>query len=205
MKFNKNKQTINYTIVLLLLVASLAGCNKYLTGQAYSRNYQTTDEEQEHITKSLLTSTKYASISKEQNVRVLRVAPTAIYKDYAKKPVRRTASIIIFNYDTGRAMRILYDPSTNIILREDLLSGRPQASKEEIKDAVDIINSDPKNAVLLSSGSEISGGFIVDGPPQMPAHHRFIQMKIVNSDHSTVQRLLIVDLTVRTIALSRDF
>jgi hypothetical protein len=113
------------------------------------------------------------------------------------------ASIVLFNYTVGKAVRLLVDASTGEILTEEPIRGRPQPSEEEIQEAAKIIKQNPALGRMLQDGSILEGGFIADGPIGTPQRHRFIQMHVLTSNRRTLQRLVVVDLTSGTIAESR--
>ena len=96
------------------------------------------------------------------------------------------------------------DWSNGAVLRQELLRGRPQPSEEERQEARQIIRADPEHARMLEAGSVIEGGFIVDAPRLESTRDRFLQFQILTSDRLGLQRVVIVNLTSRRIAESRQ-
>src|ERR1039457_2308474 len=107
----------------------------------------------------------------------------------------RTITIIAFDYTSGTASRIVRDEKTGAVLSDQRLPGRPQSSREEFKEAIEIISRDGNLSGLLSAGAITEGGFIVDGPPDHPSQHRYIQIRLLTPDRGKVLRVVVVDLT----------
>jgi hypothetical protein len=94
------------------------------------------------------------------------------------------------------------DATRGELLANERLPGRPQSSREEFTEAVEIIRRDPEVARLLDEGAVPDGGFIVDDPAG--SRRRMIQLKLLSTDRRTLLRSIIVDLTQRVIASSAD-
>jgi hypothetical protein len=116
-----------------------------------------------------------------------------------------TVMIIAFDYATGAAFRIVRDETSGKVLYEQQLPGRPQSSREEFKEAVEIIGRDPKLAGFIRDGAVTEGGFIVDGPPGHPSQDRYIQIRLLTPDRSRLLRVVLVDLTVSVVAAASDW
>jgi hypothetical protein len=163
-----------------------------------------TSEEKKQIISRLLESPRVAAMLRNQRYRVLSVALAPESKeDTVERRGQRIAALILFNYSSGKATRFLVDSSNGDVLAEEALHGRPQPSEEETQAAIKIVRQDPSLARLLSDKAVIDGGFAVDGPIGAKPHHRFIQFQILSADRLRLQRMVIVDLTDETIALSR--
>lgn len=115
----------------------------------------------------------------------------------------RVARVVLFNYDAGKATRLLVDASSGEILTEELMRGRPQPSEEEIQEAFKIIRQDRELSRALQENGAPESGFVVDGPPGAPSLHRFIQIQLLSPDRLRLRRVVVVDLTAGTIVSSK--
>jgi hypothetical protein len=116
---------------------------------------------------------------------------------------RRVARVVVVDYAGGQATRLLVDAATAEVLTQQPIRGRPQASEEEKQDAIKIIRQEPELARLLDGKAIIEGGFLVDGPRNSPARHRFLQVQLLTADRTHLQRTVLVDLTAGTIATAK--
>jgi hypothetical protein len=57
---------------------------------------------------------------------------------------------------------------------------------------------------MLEAGGVLEGGFVVDAPMRQSMRDRFIQFQILTSNRLGLQRVVIVNLTNRRIAESRQ-
>ena len=124
------------------------------------------------------------------------------------------ATIVLFDHTASEARQIEIDASTGDVLADRTLPGRPQSSREEFNDAIEIIRGDDELARLLDQGAVADGGFIVDdddptrgrhGTPDQDSsfpRHRLIQLKLLSPDRFTLLRSIVVDLTEHVIASS---
>jgi len=108
-------------------------------------------------------------------------------------------------YTSGTASRIVTDEKTGAVLSEQRLPGRPQSSREEFREAVEIIGRDSDLSSLLSDGAIAEGGFIVDGPPDHPSRHRYIQIRLLTPDRGKMLRVVLVDLTIGAVASAKNW
>lgn len=137
-----------------------------------------------------------------QRRKVLSVtAPADTEAIPTEKGRRPLARLVIFNYDEGRAAKLLVDASTAEVLVEQPIRGRPQRSEEEKQDAIKIIRRDPELNRLLQANAIFEGGFVVDGPRGAPSKHRFLQLQLLTADRLHLHRTITVDLTAGTIAI----
>jgi hypothetical protein len=107
-------------------------------------------------------------------------------------------TVVLFDHTALEARRVVIDAISNELLANDLLPGRPQSSREEVQEAVEIVRRDPDLARLLDQGGVLDGGFIVDDP--VGSRRRMIQLKLLTTDRQTLLRSITVDLTLRVIA-----
>lgn len=114
-------------------------------------------------------------------------------------------TLIIFDYATGTASRIVLDASRRKLLREQTLPGRPQSSPKEFQKAIEIISRERKLSHFLTSGAVPEGGFIVDGPPDYPSQDRYIQIRLLSADRRSLLRLVLVDLTRGAVVSDRPW
>jgi len=119
------------------------------------------------------------------------------------KGPNHTATMVRVNYATGTACRVVVDESSKTVLREQQFPGRPQSSRQEFKEAVRIIGQDPSLAGFIANGAVPEGGFIVDGPSGHPPNDRYIQIRLLSPDRSTLLRVTLVDLTAEVVASAR--
>lgn len=112
-------------------------------------------------------------------------------------------TLIVFNYATGTASRIVLDGSSRKVLREQTLPGRPQSSRKEFREAIEIVRRDRKLGHFITSGAVPEGGFIVDGPAGHPSQDRYIQVRLLSPDRRSLLRLVLVDLTLGVAASDR--
>ena len=111
-----------------------------------------------------------------------------------------TITSIAFDYTSGTATRTVRDEETGAVLSEERLPGRPQSSREEFEEAVESISREKNLSGLLSAGAITEGGFIVDGPPDHPTQHRYIQIRLLTPDRGKVLRVVVFDLTIGAVA-----
>jgi len=105
-------------------------------------------------------------------------------------------TLFVFDYATGTASRIVLDGSRQKVLREQKLPGRPQSSRKEFQQALEIVRRDRKLGHFITEGAVPEGGFIVDGPPDYPSQDRYIQVRLLSPDRHSLLRLVLVDLTL---------
>lgn len=160
-----------------------------------------TSQEQTQIINRFLANPRVVERMRNQRVRVLSLVSGLTDKEItAPRHANRIAKAVVFNYSTGNATRFMLDAASGEVLREEPLRGRPHASQEEIQEAMRIIQANPELARLLQTGGIVEGGFIVDGPTGAPPRNRYIQMQVLTSDRSRIQKLVSVDLTRGIIA-----
>lgn len=115
-----------------------------------------------------------------------------------------TITAITIDYTTGIASRIVMAEDSGKVLREQQLAGQPQSSKEEFKEAVEIIGRDRNLTNFISGGAVPEGGFIVDGPYNHPSQDRYIQIRLLTPGRERLLRVVLVDLTAGVVASARD-
>jgi uncharacterized protein (TIGR02246 family) len=149
---------------------------------------------------------KVAAIAgfKDHRIRVIRAAEDASQDEEkaAGGPKRRLASVIVFDYTTGRAVHVTYDIARGEILGEKDLAGRPQSSEEERREAEGILKETPELTALFREGAQVEGGFVVDAPANNQATNRYLQFQVQARDREKILRLAIVDLTTRKVVAS---
>jgi len=160
-----------------------------------------TPQERAQIVTQVLALPKVSVGMKDHRLTSLRVARESGDKE---APPQRLASVVLFDYTTGKATRFVIATETGALVREQPLRGRPQASEEELEEARKIIEANVEHKRLLQAGGVLEGGLIVDGPPGAPALHRFLQIQVLTADRHRIQRLVVVDLTTGTIVLSKE-
>jgi hypothetical protein len=112
---------------------------------------------------------------------------------------------VLFNYATGKALRLALEVPTGKVVREEELPGLPQPSPEEIKEAKGLVEKDPEHAKLVKAGGVLEGGFVTEPPkevaPKGKVPHRILQL--LSADRTKFERIIYVDLTDRKILSSK--
>jgi hypothetical protein len=162
-----------------------------------------TNDERDRVVTKALAHPAVAARFKGHRVRALRVVHERV-ADKALGDQVSSASVTIFDYNTGATTRYVMNLANGELLSEQALPGHPQSSAEERDEAASIIQKDPELSALLQADHKMIGGFIVEAPPGARRSHRYLQMRIVTADMSRTARLVIVDMTDRVIA-SKQF
>ncbi len=115
-----------------------------------------------------------------------------------------TMVMIRFDYRIGTAARVVATARGGTVLAEQRLPGRPQGSRDELREAVGWLEQDRRLARLLRGGAVTEGGFIVDGPPGSSDRHRYIQVRILSPSRRDLLQVVVVDLTAGRVAAARD-
>jgi hypothetical protein len=114
---------------------------------------------------------------------------------------RYTIAISV-DYSSGKGARVIHDRNHRVV-RVEPLPGRPQSNRSEFERAVAIIRTTTALEDAMRSGAVAEGGFIVDGPPGQPPHHRYIQIRLLSSDRRKLLRVVLVDLSRGVVASVR--
>src|SRR5438128_1763338 len=104
-----------------------------------------TADQRARISEQALAHLRQKPELRNQRLRVLSVKPVLPEKEDAQTP---TASVIVFNYSQGNAKRLILDPTSGAVLREETLRGRPQPSEEEVEEARQILRADAEHRRL---------------------------------------------------------
>jgi hypothetical protein len=182
--------------------AALAGIGSSVwPGQIGNPQESLTPDERTRLSEQALTHLRRSPSARNQRLRILSVKRVPPEKGAIETSI---ASVVVFNYSQGNATRLIMDSSNGAVLREERLRGRPQASEEERQEARQVIRADPEHARMLEAGGVLEGGFVVDAPRRQSMRDRFIQFQILTSNRLGLQRVVIVNLTNRRIAESRQ-
>lgn len=155
-----------------------------------------TAAEQDAVLQALLANKTVAARPPGHKVRSVRIKHGFVTtRPDSTKQGEYRATVVMFDYTDGKATEYGLDPDTSAVVSQSTLSGRPQASAEEIGIAANIVRSDRAHARLLANAAPLAGGFVVDAPPGKPAWHRYVQMKIFRLDLARTLRTVVVDLT----------
>lgn len=193
-------------MIVLLATCLMAGTRAtrmdavYWQNQTVNPRESLTPGERARLSEQALAHLRKSPAVKDQRLRVLGIKRLPPEKEAAQ---RSLAGVVVFNYSQGNATRLIMDTSNGVVLREERLRRRPQASEEEREEARQIIRSDPKHARLLEADGVIEGGFVVDAPGGQSTRDRFIQFQILTSDRRGLQRVVIINLTTGRVAESR--
>jgi len=158
-------------------------------------------EEKQRVKSAVFAHLK--SDPKKGRVRVLRMRVSEGARDgtMAKGVVALT-----YNYDTGKAQRIVFDLKSGKVLEQKDVAGQPTASNEEEEEARSIIRADKEHAALIKGGAVFDKGAFVVGPPQnapaTKAPHRYLVTALMSKDESKIERVVTVDLSDKKIARS---
>jgi hypothetical protein len=145
---------------------------------------------------------------KGQHVRVLSVSSHAVRSPGAdtKNLSKHVAHALVFNYSTGKALRVEVDPRTGKATHQEEVKGGLGPSPEEIAEGKDLVQAHAKLAPLVKAGSHVVGGFIVQAPKGVaatPVPHRYMEFHVVSPDHKKTQREAIIDLSARKVVVVR--
>lgn len=105
----------------------------------------------------------------------------------ASGKARNIVTAVLFDHTALEARRIVLDSGSGEVLVNDRLAGRPQSSRQEVAEAVEVIRRDVELARLLKQGGVLDGGFIVDDPAG--SRRRAIQLKILSPDRRSLLRV----------------
>lgn len=211
MRGGKLVSTIVFSLALAVVTAGEArthatgmvrGTNGW-QGRPESSQGSITPEEQARLSKQALAHLRKSPAVKRQRLRVLSIKSLP-NEDEKVTPQKSRATVVVFNYSTGKATRLTMDRSNDLVLREERLPGRPQPSEEEREEARQVVRADSELGRMLAGGSVLEGGFVVDAPEGQSLRHRFIQFQILTSDRLSLERLVIVNLTSGSIAESKQ-
>lgn len=106
---------------------------------------------------------------------------------------RTIFTVILFDHTALETRSVSIDAVTNELIANEVVTGRPQRSPEELEEASAIVRQDEELGRLLNRGAELQGGFIVDDPGG--SRRRMIQFKLVTQEPRTLLRTITVDLT----------
>jgi len=134
-----------------------------------------------------------------QRVRVLSIA----HDEQKATESQRLASVVLFNYTSGRATRALVTIPGGEVIEVRELRGRPAPSEEELGEATRIIRETAALKPLVDGGAQVEGGFAVEGPSGLPRSHRYLQFHLLSADRENALRTIVVDLTSGNIVLTR--
>jgi hypothetical protein len=164
----------------------------------------------------LLTDTDRATIKKAalahlttsakgQTVRFMGVSTHAIREgpDTPENPQKHEVQALVFNYTTGKATRLRFDPNNGKMVGQEDVAGTISSSEEERKEGEKIIEADAK---IFKKGDMIVGGFVINPPKGAPATkvpHRYLEFHVTGPNH-THQSLVVVDLTAKKIISSHS-
>ncbi len=133
-----------------------------------------------------------------QRERGHRLAAIRVTAEDTANAARTVVTVVLFDHTALEARRIVLDATTNRLLLNERLPGRPQRSDGELAEAVAIVRRDAALGRLLDEGGVLDGGFIVDDPGG--SRHRMIQLKLMTADRRALLRSIVVDLTAGEIA-----
>jgi hypothetical protein len=145
---------------------------------------------------------------KGQQVRVLSVSSHAVRSKGpdTKNLEKHVAHALLFNYSTGKAIRVEVDPRTGKVSHQEEVKGGLGPSAEERAEGSSLVKSDPRLAKLVKGGSHVVGGFIVQAPKGLaatPVPHRYMEFHVVSPDHKKTQQEIIVDLSAKKVVSVR--
>lgn len=162
-----------------------------------------TAREKQAVVAALLANSSVIEQTRGRKIRAIRIRHGFVATSAnGGKPEEYRASVVLFDYTTGKATEYGLDPGTGELLSQAPLRGRPQASEEEIQLALRIVRRDPALARLASFPDSIAGGYVVDAPADRPASHRYVQVRLFSKDFARTLRVVVVDLSDETIASS---
>lgn len=125
--------------------------------------------------------------------RLVGIRVTAERTSGPSGETKTLVTAVLFDHTALEARRVVIDVDSGRLLASERLPGRPQSSREELEEAVEIIRRDAGLARLLAEGGIVDGGFIVDDPGG--SRRRMIQLKLLSTDRHKLLRSITVDLT----------
>ena len=173
------------TVALGVLITSLAWAQTTGTGPLSGNVTNTSLSRQSGYGSELRASLRIGS-----SLQVHQVVLRQAYEQH------HAVTLFVFDYATGTASRIVLDGTRQKVLRQQKLPGRPQSSRKEFQEAIEIVHRDRKLGHFVTNGAVPEGGFIVDGPPDYPSQDRYIQVRLLSPDRRSLLRLVLVDLTL---------
>ena len=130
--------------------------------------------------------------------RLVAIRVTAGNTRDAAGGTKNIATVVLFDHTALETRRVTVDADRAELLAIELVRGRPQSSREEFAEAVEIVRRDRDLARFLDQGGVVDGGFIVDDPAG--SRRRMIQLKILTKNRLSLLRSITVDLTRSVIA-----
>ncbi|HEV3168392.1 MAG TPA: hypothetical protein VGZ22_30585 [Isosphaeraceae bacterium] len=196
---------------LAVMSPSLSGqqrrkADKAPAGKAASKPASTvtdsyTKEEIAKIAAQVVVLPEVAATTKGHQVRIIRVAKEAEdHKTTTGAPPRQLAHLVLRDDTTGKAERIVFDPASGKLVSREPIEGAPAPSEEELEEASQIAGADAEVARLVKEGAHVTGGFIATAPAGARPNHRYLQFQVLSADRRKMQRVVVVDLTTRTVA-----
>jgi hypothetical protein len=111
---------------------------------------------------------------------------------------RTILTVVLFDHTSLETRSVSIDAVTNVLIADEVVTGHPQRSPEELEEGSAIVRQDEALRRLLDRGAVLDGGFIVDDPGG--SRRRMIQFKLITADRRTLLRTITVDLTRQRIA-----
>ena len=130
--------------------------------------------------------------------RLAGIRVTAAMTPGVSGETRTILTVVLFDHTALLARRVAIDAVTDDVIANEILTGHPQRSTEELEEATAIISRDAELARLRGRGAVLDGGFIVGDPGG--SRRRMIQLKLMSGDRHTALRTITVDLTRRRIS-----
>jgi hypothetical protein len=199
-------------LVNLLVIASLAAVSQKPPGEteqpaklriSSQAGTAFTTDERSQIIAFASHDKRVAALTENQQVKALAVASEPDEKETQPGVgPKRIASVIFFNYTSGKAFRTYVDVTNSQVTQVQELAGRPPASAEELEIAKRLLLENKDIRPLLDQKGEIEGGFVVDPPPGTPAKDRVIQFQLLAQNRQKLVRIVTVDLTANRVVAS---
>ena len=130
--------------------------------------------------------------------RLAGIRATATTTTNVSGQSRSIFTVILFDHTALETRSVSIDIVTNVLIADQVVSGHPQRSPEELEEASAIIRQDEAIGRFLDQGAVLDGGFIVDDPGR--PRRRIIQFNLVSGDRRTLLRTITVDLTLQKVA-----
>lgn len=115
---------------------------------------------------------------------------------------------IHYDYNTGQALRTVYNESSGNLVEREIMEGQPSLSADEREEAIDLVKRDDElGIIILDNDAYVDGGFILreeTGKACAYPGSRCTQIDVLTKDKMQRFRYVVVDLMKGEIVY-RDF
>jgi hypothetical protein len=196
-------ETVNCRLsIAVVLVLTLAGANDVqgqadkISAEGTRRSVTLSGDERVSVIARVLAHPGVSGSATGHRLAGIRATATTTTSVSGQS--RSIVTVILFDHTALETRRVSIDAVTNVLIADEVVSGHPQRSPEELEEASAIIRQDEALGQLLDQGAVLDGGFIVDDP--VGSRRRMIQFKLVSGDRRALLRTITIDLTLQRVA-----